>query len=208
MTLRGEAKLLSGRLDEADSDLAWAARLNQAIGAATGEALALQRRAEVALYRDQPAEATALLEDALAVARESDAGFHLLDRIYGTRISAAQPASCLAAVEESESAVRGPAETCPGCRITLAVPAAIAAARERDADRAARYAQTAEALARVVMRLPGWDAAVEEVKGHLARARGESGAAAAHFRTAASGFRDSGQPLDAARCAALATRPA
>ena len=129
VTLRGEAKLLSGRLDEADSDLAWAARLNQAIGAATGEALALQRRAEVALYRDQPAEATALLEDALAVARESDAGFHLLDRIYGTRISAAQPASCLAAVEESESAVRGPAETCPGCRITLAVPAAIAAAR-------------------------------------------------------------------------------
>lgn len=46
VTLRGEANLLSGRLDEADDDLSAATRLNQAIGAATGEALALQRRAE------------------------------------------------------------------------------------------------------------------------------------------------------------------
>jgi NAD(P)-dependent dehydrogenase (short-subunit alcohol dehydrogenase family) len=108
--------------------------LNRGIGAATGEALALQRRAEAALYRGQPAEATALLEDALAVAHESDAGFHLLDRIYGTKITAASsPASCLAALEEAESAIRGPDETCPGCRITLAVPAAIAAARTGDA---------------------------------------------------------------------------
>ena len=60
VTLRGEAELLSGRLDEADDDLAAGARLNRAIGAATGEALALQRRAEVALYRGQPAEAAAL----------------------------------------------------------------------------------------------------------------------------------------------------
>ena len=209
MTLRGEAKLLSGRLDEADGDLAAGARLNRAIGAATGEALALQRRAQVALYRGQPADAAALLDDALAVARESEAGFHLLDRIYGTKVTAAsQPASSLAVVEEAESAVRGPAETCPGCRITLAVPAAIAAARAGDTGRAARYGQAAQTLARVVMRLPGWDAAVEEVNGHLARAEADSGTAATHFRAAASGFRKSGQPLDAARCAALASRPA
>jgi tetratricopeptide (TPR) repeat protein len=208
VTLRGEAKLLSGRLDEADGDLATGARLNQAVGAATGEALALQRRAEVALYRGQPAVAAELVDDALAVARESGAGFHLLDRIYGTRIAASQPAAALAAVEEAESAIRGPAETCPGCRITLAVPAAIAAARAGDAGRAARYAQAAENLARAVMRLPGWDAAVEEVKGHLARADADNGTAAAHFRAAARGFRGAGQPLDAARCGALASRPA
>ena len=209
MTLRGEAELLSGRLDEADDDLAAGARLNRTIGATTGEALALQRRAQVALYRGQPADAAALLDDALAVARESDAGFHLLDRIYGTKVTAAsQPASSLAVVEEAESAIGGPAETCPGCRITLAVPAAIAAARAGDAARATRYGQAAQTLARVVMRLPGWDAAVEEVNGHLARAEADSGTAATHFRAAASGFRKSGQPLDAARCAALASRPA
>ena len=170
VTLRGEAELLSGRLDEADADLAAGAWLNQAIGAATGEALALQRRAEAALYRAQPAQAAALADEALAVARESEAGFHLLDRIYGTRIAAARPADALAVVEEAESAIRGPAETCPGCKITLVVPAAIAAALAGDAERAVRYGQAAETLARVVMRLPGWDAAVEEVKGHLARA--------------------------------------
>lgn len=209
MTLRGEAKLLSGRLDEADEDLREAARLSRPIGAGTGEALALQRRAEVALYRGQPAAARELLDDALAVARESDVGFHLLDRIYGAKITAAvDPAAALIMLDEAESSVRGPLETCPGCRITLAVPAAIAAARGGDLDRATRYEQATEMLAGVVMRLPAWDAALEEVRGHLARARGGGRQATARFRAAAKGFRDVGQPLDEARCAALAQRPA
>lgn len=205
VTLRGEAKLLSGRLDEADEDLRMAVRLNRAIGAGTGEALALQRRAEVALYRGHTAAAVALLDEALAVARDSDIGFHLFDRIYGTRITAAtDPSSALIALEEAESAVRGPLETCPGCRITLAVPAAIAAARGGDLDRAAQYEQAAEFLATVVMRLPGWNAAIEEVRGHLALARGSSAQATEHFHTAAERFRDAGQPFDEARCATLA----
>jgi hypothetical protein len=115
------------------------------------------------------------------VARESDVGFHVLDRIYGTRIAAADS---LAAVEEAEAAVRGPVETCPTCRITLVVPAAIAAARAGDIDRAAGHARAAEMLATVIMRLPGWDAAVEKVKGHLAAAMGDVTAATSHFRTA------------------------
>jgi hypothetical protein len=53
-----------------------------------------------------------------------------------------------------------------------------------------------EMLATVVMGLPGWDAALEEVKGHLALARGNDVQAAARFRAAADGFRDAGQPLD------------
>ena len=203
VTLRGEAKLLSGRLQEADDDLFDAARLNRAIGAAVGEALALQRRAQVALYRGRPGEADALLDEALDIARESDVGFHLLDRIYGTRIAAA---GSLASVEEAEAAVRGPLETCPGCRITLAVPAAIAAARAGDLDRAARYAQAVQTLATGVMRLPGWDAAVQEVNGHLYQASGDRTRAAAQFRAAADRFRACGQPLDEGRCAALAGR--
>jgi tetratricopeptide (TPR) repeat protein len=124
LTIRGEAKLLSGQLDEADADLAAGAHLHREIAAATGESFALQRRAEVALHRDRRAEAVALLDEALAVARESGVGFTLLDRIYGTRVAAAlDSASALAALEEAEAAVRGPVETCPGCRITLAVPA-------------------------------------------------------------------------------------
>src|SRR5690606_9763783 len=62
---------------------------------------------------------------------------HLLDRIYGTRVAlalASDPDAALAEVHEAEEAVRGPLETCPGCRITFAVPAAVAAARARDID--------------------------------------------------------------------------
>ena len=62
-------------------------------------------------------------------------------------------------------------------------------------------------LATVVMRLPGWDAAIEEVKGHLALATGDALAASARFRAAADGFGRTGQLLDAARCAALGGPP-
>ena len=39
------------------------------------------------------------------------------------------PAAALHVMEDASASVRGPLETCPGCRITFAVPAAIAAAR-------------------------------------------------------------------------------
>ncbi len=205
VTMRGEAKLLSGQLDAADADLAAGVELHREIAAATGESFALQRRAEVALHRGLQAEAGALLDEALAVARESDVCFHLLDRIYGTRVAAAlDPESALAALEEAEAAVRGPVETCPGCRITLAVPAAIAAARAGDHKRAARWEQAVEYLATTVMRLPAWYAALDEVRGHRAQTSGDAVAAFDRFRTAAAGFRASGQPLDEARCEALA----
>ena len=204
VTIRGEAKLLAGRLDGADADLASGVELHRRIGGATGEAFALQRRAEVALHRDRHTEATVLLGEALTVARESAVGFHLFDRIYGTLITAARdPEEAHAVLEEAESAVRGPIETCPGCRITLAVPAAIAAARSGDEQRAADWTQTAEYLADVVMRLPAWDAALEEIRGHLAD---EAGVARGHFLVAAAGFASAGQPLDESRCNALAGR--
>jgi DNA-binding SARP family transcriptional activator len=206
VTIRGEAKLLNGQLDAADDDLAAGAELHRQIAAATGEAFALQRRAEVALHRGQQPHAIALLDEALAVARESDVGFHLFDRIYGTRIvAAADPESALAEVEEAEAAVRGPVETCPGCRITLAVPAAIAAARAGDLERADRWEHLSEYLATVVMRLPAWDAALAEVKGHRAQAAGDAAAAIEYFREAAAGFRAAGQPFDEIRCTTLAT---
>lgn len=200
-TFRGEAMLLTGRLDEADEDLTSGARLHQAIGASAGQALSLQRRAEVALYRGDRAQAYELLDESLSLARESNLGFHLLDRIYGTRIFAASdPAEAMAELEEAEDAVHGSMETCPGCRITLAVPAAIAAARAGDLDRAAGYEATAEQLTTILMRLPGWYAALDEVKGHRTRAAGDSSASTAHFAAAADGFRKAGQPLDALRC--------
>ena len=201
VTLRGEAKLLSGHLDAAEEDLVAGARLHRAIGGATGEALSLQRQAELAMYRGKFGEAWSLVHAALDVARHSDIGFHLLDRIYGTRIVLARdPDAALAAVHEAEESVRGPLETCPGCRITFAVPAAIAAARAGAIELARDYGRKTEWLAEVVMRLPAWDAALDEVRGHLASATGDRRAAAEHFGLAARRFDQAGHPLEARRC--------
>lgn len=204
-TLRGEAELLSGQLAAADADLAWGRELHRAIDAPTGEAFAMQRRAEVALANGDRRAAARLLDEALAIARGSDVGFHLFDRIYGTRIGLAEGTqAAYDAALEAEDAVRGPLETCPGCRITLDMPAGIAVARAGDLERLARYEQTCAFLADVVMHLPAWDAALDEFRGHAALARGRPDEAQQRFAEAAAGFATAGQPLDAARCAAAA----
>lgn len=205
--LRGEAELLSGRLDVAEVDLLEGGRLHRAIAGAVGEAHALQRLAEIEMLRGRHGRAANLLDEALDVARATDIGFHLLDRIYGTRITLAttvDPEGALVAVDEAEAAVRGPLETCPGCRITFAMPAGIACAQAGAIERAQAYERLNTYLAGVVMRLPAWDAALAELRGHLADATGDHAAAVAAFTVAADGFAQAGQPLDVARCRALA----
>ena len=208
-TLRGEAELLSGDLESAEAHLRLGARLHRAIGGATGEAFSLQRLAEVASYRGRLDDAQSFLDEALDVARQTDIGFHLLDRIYGTRIQLAQHkggvAAALHALHDARDAVRGPLETCPGCRITFAVPAAIAAARAGELDMAGAYEAQSAYLANVVMRLPAWYAAHDEVRAHVALARGDDPAqAASSFAQAAARFHAAGQPLDGLRCEGMA----
>jgi DNA-binding SARP family transcriptional activator len=206
-TLRGEAEWLSGDLESARRHLRDGARLHRAIGAAVGEALSLQRLAELALHDGRQAEARALLDEALDLARQTDIGFHLLDRIYGTRIAlhADDPEAALHVMHDAAASVRGPLETCPGCRITFAVPAAIAAARAGEVALAEAHEKQCAYLADVVMRLPAWHAAHDEVRGHLAAARGDAPeGAASYFAAAGARFRAAGQPLDAARCERLA----
>jgi tetratricopeptide (TPR) repeat protein len=207
VTLRGEAEWLSGDLVAAREHLREGARLHRAIGGPVGEALSLQRLAEVALHEGHRDEARALIDEALDVARQTDIGFHLMDRIYGTRINLHHddPAAALYVMEDANLSVRGPLETCPGCRITFAVPAAIAAARAGELDLADQHEQQCAYLANVVMRLPAWHAAHEEVQGHIAAARTPStNSAVKQFSAAAARFRQAGQPLDAQRCDQLA----
>ncbi len=207
LTLGGEAKILAGRLDEADRDFADGARLHGRIGACAGEALSLLGRAQVAIYRGRPQHARPFLVDALLMARESEVGHHTLDRIYGAMVQAAgDPAGGLSVVREAESAIRGPAETCPTCRIAFIVPAAIAAARAGDLERADRYAKDCETALRIVALPPAWHAAGAEVRGWVARAHGRPEEAREHLHGAAEGYLAWGQPLDAERCSALARR--
>lgn len=208
VTLRGEAEWLAGNLTEARQHLVEGARLHRAIGGPVGEALSLQRLAELALHEGQRDEARALIEEALDVARQTDIGFHLLDRIYGTRINlhADDPDAALHVMEDASASVRGPLETCPGCRITFAVPAAIAAARAGELELAEKHEEQCAYLANVVMRLPAWYAAHHEVRGHIAARRGAAEESLAHFVAAAARFREAGHPIDAARCEGWSNR--
>jgi DNA-binding SARP family transcriptional activator len=207
ITLRGEALLLSGELDAAEADLVEGGRLHRAIGGATGEALSLQRRAELAMYRGLDGMAHGLVDEAMDVACESDVGFHLLDRIYGTRIALTRdPEAALSMLHEADSAVRGPLETCPGCRITFSIPATIASARAHETELSSSHLKASEYLANVVMRLPAWHAALHEARAHVALAANDTAAARMGFARAAHVFREAGQPLDGARCSHAADR--
>jgi tetratricopeptide (TPR) repeat protein len=205
VTLRGEAGVLAGHLDRADADFADGARLHGRIGATAGEALSLLGRAQVATARGRPEHARPFLAEALLLARESEVGHHTLDRIYGAMVEAApEPSAGAALVAEAETAIRGPAETCPTCRIAFVVPAAIAAARAGDLERARRYARDCENALEIIALPPAWHAAGTEVRGWVARAEGFEEAAREHFRGAATTFATWGQPLDAERCTGLA----
>ncbi len=175
--------------------------------------LALQRpqdRQHFALHEGKRDDARTLLSEALDIARQTGIGFHLLDRIYGTRIAlhADDPDAALHVMHDAAESVRGPLETCPGCRITFAVPAAIAAARAGDVELAERHEAQCAYLANVVMRLPAWYAAHSEVVGHLAAARGVPAEASGHLGSAAAKLHAAGHPIDAARTERLAAAAA
>jgi DNA-binding SARP family transcriptional activator/tetratricopeptide (TPR) repeat protein len=205
VTLRGCAELLAGRLDEADRDFTQGATLHGRIGAVAGEALSLLGRAQVAIRRGHAEHAGPFLAAALLMARESEVGHHTLDRIYGAMVeAAAESGRGLEVVREAESAIQGPAETCPTCRIAFIVPAAIAAARAGDRERAHRYALDCDRALEIGAFPPAWHAAVDEARGWLARADDRPADAQGYFSRAADAFRTWGQPLDARRCALLA----
>jgi hypothetical protein len=66
---------------------------------------------------------------------------------------------------------------------------------------AEEYASQTAYLADVVMRLPAWHAAYDEVRGHIGLASGEDAAMVrSRFSAAAMRFRTAGHPIDAARC--------
>ena len=87
--LLGEAALLAGELDRAAAALGEARDLHRDLGSAGGEAHALQRWAELHLARGEGGEARRLLWQALPLARGSMVGRHLLQRIFGTLVLAA-----------------------------------------------------------------------------------------------------------------------
>jgi tetratricopeptide (TPR) repeat protein len=183
-SLVGEAALLMDDLVRAERELLDAVDLHRELDAAAGEAHSLQRLAEVHLARGRREQSRALLQQALPLARWSTTSMHLLPRIYGTMIAAADdPADARAAVDKAE-ATMGETDRCTFCAVMLAVPAAIACADVGDLADARRHIAIAE---KCTARWEGtaWTAAVDEARAHLAAAEWRPEEAASLFESAA-----------------------
>jgi DNA-binding winged helix-turn-helix (wHTH) protein/tetratricopeptide (TPR) repeat protein len=199
VTVAGEAALLAGDLDAARADLAEALALHLEMGADTGAAHALQRLAEVELAAGNRSAAERLLRRALPLARWSPLARHLLQRIYGTLISAAPDAdAALAVVDEAAGTLDEPF-SCIFCQVMIAVPASIACAEGGRLDEARSWLAQAE-MSAAAWQGTAWQGAVTEARAHLARAEGDDAAAGRLLAGAAELFTIAGQPLDAQRC--------
>ncbi|WP_214110228.1 ATP-binding protein [Acrocarpospora catenulata] len=201
-TLLGEAALLSGDVALAETELTEAAELYRDIGARAGEAHCLQRLAEVRLAGGQRAEARELCERALPLARWSAIALHLLQRVFGTLITAAdRPEDARDTVFRAEH-VLGAGTSCPFCAVMLAVPATIACADAGDLEAARRHLAVAEHSAQL-WDGTAWQAAICEARAHLALAEGDRDGAHRLAGQAERIFTAIGQPLDARRCRLL-----
>ena len=200
--LRGETALMMGDLDLAETELREAADLHHDLGSIAGEAHSLQRLAEVKLVLGDRVEANRLLHRALPLARFSSIGLHLLQRVFGTMIEAAQdPAAARAMVDRAEASL-GVNDRCRFCAIMLAVPAAKACADVGDIEDAQRYLAMAERSARN-WEGTAWEASMLELRSHLAARAGDVAESDRLRIQAAELFETFGQPLDAQRCRAL-----
>ena len=142
-TLEGEARLLSGDLDQAADLLSESVDIHRSLGADTGLAHALQRLAEVRLAEGDRAAAEELCRQALPLARWSPISRHLLQRIAGTLIAAAPDAAAAAAAADDALATLDDPAACLFCQVMLAVPAAMAYAGVGRLDEARRQLDSA-----------------------------------------------------------------
>ena len=137
--LIGEAALLMDDLDRAERELLDGIDLHREVAAPAGEAHGLQRLAEVKLARGDREAARQLLQKSLPLARWSATSPHLVQRIYGTMIAAADAPADARAVVDMAEATMGETDRCFLCGVMFALPASIACAEVGNLDTAHTY---------------------------------------------------------------------
>lgn len=194
----GEAELLAGDVLEAEKHLKEAAQENDREGCLSGAALARQRLAEVAVANGRKFDANRLLNRARAIAVRSDLASHLMVRVFGTMIQAAEAKDSLAVVRRAEREL-AQMRSCEPCSMGYLTSAAAACAEAGELDRARSFIAEAERIAGM-WQGGRWTGAVWEARGVLRQAEGSAEQARAMYREAAQEYSRSGNRLDATRC--------
>jgi DNA-binding SARP family transcriptional activator len=198
LLMLGEAELLAGHLVDAEEHLKGAAEANDRAGCISGAALARQRLAEAAVSRGRKHEANRLLGRARSLALRSDLVTHLLVRVFGTMIQAADPKKAVTVLRAAEQEL-SQMHPCEPCSMGYLTSAARASAGAGELDLARSFLAEAERIAG--MWQGGlWTGAVWEARGILRQAEGDGEQARAMFREAAQAFARGGNQSDAARC--------
>lgn len=204
LLLLGEVSLLSGDLDTASAALGESAERAERAGCPSQRASALQRLAETEVARGRPAQARILLAQALPVAYASSIPSHLIVRIVGGQVLAADTVvSALQAVSEGQKRLDEAPRVCDPCSMAFRIEAARACARAGDLVRARRYISDAQRIAGL-WHGGAWSAALWEVHAELRRREGNHPQAIALFREAADAYATLHRPRDQARCRAAA----
>jgi DNA-binding SARP family transcriptional activator len=197
--VRGEASLLSGELDAANSDLANAVSLYQAVGAESAYALATARLTEVAAAAGDLRRADQLANRSLELAHSVPIGSHIVVRILGVKVDLAQSLrAAIVAVQEGEEQLAGH-DACGPCSMPFRVAAAITFAKAGDLHAAASYVDAARSVAAMWPGSP-WEAAAWEARAALRLAEGRREQATALLEEASDVYARSGHSLAVARC--------
>ncbi len=208
----GDAAFFSGNLDEAERLLLEAEPILVETGTAAGQAMVLERLAELGLARGQKWRASRLVQRGLSVAETSWLSPHFIIRLRGLAVQmASTPEQAAEAIREGDRAL-ATANTCQPCSMGFRAAAAIALAEAGELEDLARRLDEAERLAGMWNGGP-WVATLWEALCVQRRAQGSEDRALAALGEAAARFAELGRPLDEARCqarkrGALSTREA
>jgi tetratricopeptide (TPR) repeat protein len=202
--LLGEFELLSGHIRRAASPLNRAVRYATDAGCISAKSIALERLAETEVALGNRKRARELLDEARPLAESSGIPSHLVVRVLGVQVCAAdRPLEALQVAREAERYLSDAPRVCEPCSMNCRIEATRVFARASDVPRARRHLEEAERITGLWQGGP-WNASVWEARAELRRAEGDGAQAVALFLEAADGFAKLRRPIDEARCRASA----
>jgi tetratricopeptide (TPR) repeat protein len=202
--LLGEFQLLSGEVDRATRTLQGAVRHALDAACSSAASIALERLAEAEVARGNKARARSLLAQARPLAESSSIPSHLIVRVFGVAVCAAEGLlDALSVARDAERELADAPRVCEPCSMNFRIEAARAFARGGDLSRARRQIAEADRIASLWQGGP-WKASVWEARAELRLAEGEYDQARALFLEAAGTFGQVRRPIDENRCRAAA----